>query len=152
MIGDLIQQYGTDVLGTAFAVLLWLVGRTLSNHTFLKTMMERIVIEARAVVLEVEQTYVDGLAKGRADGELTSEEKAMARATALAALRANLGKKGLARLGRIVGLSDDAIDKLLGTHIEAQVKALAIVKDAAPAAPSVSVALSPPLPPLPSNR
>lgn len=121
-----ITSYGPDLIGTAFAGLAAIVARFAITHVWLGGMMSRLVVEAKAAVLEVEQTYVDAITEGRADGTLTSEEAKAARAAAVAALRSNLGRKGLQRLGRILGLTDAEIDRLLGTHVEAAVKALSI--------------------------
>jgi hypothetical protein len=132
MIAELIVQYGAALIAAAFAAIAAFVGRSFVEHSFLRSMLERIVIEARAVVLEVEQTYVDKITEGRRDGILTPEEGASAKAAAIAKLRTNLGSVGLERLGRIIGLTAPAIEALLGTHVEAAVKSLTLAQEATP--------------------
>jgi hypothetical protein len=119
---DLVLQYAPEVIGAVFATLVIIVGKTTADHVWLASMLGRLIVEAKAAVLEVEQVYVDKLKEGRADGVLMDAEKKEARALALATLRSNIGIKGLRRLGRILGLTDEEINRLLGTRIEASVK------------------------------
>lgn len=119
-----ITSYGPELIGTAFAGLAAFVARFAVNHVWLGGMLDRLLIEAKAAVAETEQTYVDQITEGRADGMLTPDEAKAARAAALSTLRSNLGAKGLRRLGRVLGLTDAELDRLLGTRVEAAVKAL----------------------------
>lgn len=155
MIGDLISTYGLDVIGAVFAAIAAYVARAAVNHVWLAGMLGRLVVEAKAAVKEVEQVYVDKITEGRLDGSLSVSEAAAARTAAVTALKGNLGKKGLARLGRILGLTDAEIDRLLGTHLEAAVHDMSLaavvaddkfkvtVTEALPAGPA-------PLPPTPT--
>src|SRR5262249_23129459 len=145
MIGDIITTFGPEIIGAVCTALLGLIGRALVNHAWLRGMLERLVTEAKAVVLEVEQTYVDSVKGARDDGVLTPAEAATARRLALSALKSNLGMKGLRRLGRILGLDDSELDRLLGTHIEAAVKQVTMVTQ-----PNRGASLS--MPPLSSSR
>lgn len=81
----------------------------------------RFVVEVEAVVREVSQVYTDEITRARMDGTLTEEEKATARAMAVARLKVNFGAKGLARLARILGVADENVDRWVGSHVEAAV-------------------------------
>lgn len=146
MIADLISQYGPVVIGAVFTALAGFVARHFLATVWLRDMLGRLVTEAKAAVLEVEQTYVDELAKAKEDGTLTAEEGRIARNMAIATLKSNLGTKGLRRLGRILGLTDDELDRLLGSHVEAAVKQLTLAQ----MAPSKVITMS--TPPLSSSR
>lgn len=143
-VGDLIltfvQNYGGTVVAMVFTALSGVAVRQLmhvTNAIWVKTIVERIFIEAKAAVLEVQQTYVDEMAKARADGVITADEAKAAKARALLTLRSNIGPKGLRRLMRIVGFDDPAIDRWLGTHLEAAVQRLNLAKSGqVPAVPT----------------
>lgn len=82
----------------------------------------RAVYEVQDAVSEVYQTYVSELKKANADGKLTDQEKKSAKDMALAAAKANIGKKGMARLTRTLGFGDSSeADAWLGSKIEAAV-------------------------------
>lgn len=105
----------------------WLLGKLLARYISNKTLRDlltRLGWEVRAVVLEVHQTWAEDIKKGKADGKLTEEEKAHAKALALSKLKENLGKKGIARLAKVLGLHIDALDSWLGNKIEATVAEL----------------------------
>jgi hypothetical protein len=104
------------------------------TRAWLRDALARLLVEARAVVEEVEQTYVDEILKGRlpdspAGAELTKDEQLLAKAKAIAKLKENFGAKGLRRLARVLGLLD--LDAYLGTHVESAVKKLSIAQVAA---------------------
>lgn len=123
-----ITNFGPEIIGAAFAAVTTYAVRFAVNHVWAAGMLGRLLVEAKAAVAEVEQTYIDKITLYREDGMLTVEEAAAARAAAIAALKGNLGSKGLHRLGRILGLNDDEIDRLLGTHVEFAVKAMSQAK------------------------
>lgn len=159
---DIFTQYGVAILG-AIGTLTTIIGgyavKALlgyTSNTWLRMFTDRMAIEAKNAVLEVQQTYIDELAKGRADGILTKEEAATARSAAILTLKSNLGVKGLRRIAHAFGLDDPAIDRLLGTHVEAAVQRLAIVKSgqmpAVPATPSHQPLGDESVPPLGSTR
>ena len=128
-----LADYG-DKIAAAFAALLGILGSRylwgrLATGTA-RTIVQRAYAEIVDAVLEVWQTYVSDLRKGRADGVLTDEERATAKARALAVARQNLGAKGLTRLARalgfgsLLGVDDDATSKWLATKVETAVAGL----------------------------
>lgn len=78
--------------------------------------ISRVDDTAFRVVRDVEATYVAELEAANADGVITAEEKAAAKAKAMAALKSYLGKKGLSELAALLGA--DSLDGFLGASIE----------------------------------
>lgn len=118
-------MFGLD-LGTIFAGLVsffGLIGSVLGllhfKHVWVREMLGRLVKEAEAAVREVSQTYTTEILKGRQDGVLTEEEKAVARRRAVEILKSNFGLKGLKRLAHVLGIVDD--DRYAVTQVEAAV-------------------------------
>lgn len=72
-------------------------------------------------VREVEQSVVAEIKAARADGKLTADERARVKAQAIESIRSHLGVKGLGELGRVLGLEDGCLEKLLSTRVEAAV-------------------------------
>jgi hypothetical protein len=128
-----LADYG-DKLAAALVALLGLLGsRFLWGRLAAGTarlVVQRAYAEVVDAVLEVWQTYVSDLRKSRADGVLTAEERATAKARALAVARQNLGAKGLTRLARalgfgsLLGIDNDATTAWLGTKVETAVASL----------------------------
>lgn len=85
-----------------------------------KTIVSRALTEVGDAVLAVSQTYVSALKAAAADGKLTAEEKAEAKAKAIAIVKQNLGMAGLKKLAKILGVD---VDGWLGNKIEAAVGA-----------------------------
>ena len=77
---------------------------------------------AMKVVREVEAAYVAALEEANADGVLTDEEKATAKAKAVAALKSYMGEKGLKELGKLLDIGG-ALDGFLSATIENAVAA-----------------------------
>lgn len=122
---QLIANHGT----TALAWVLTLLGGLLAKYvyhrisnSYARGVIERAWTEVRTAVMEVAQAYVGSLKKGRADGKLTSEEKGNAQILAFETAKRNIGKKGLRRLARVLGL--DSVDDWLKNKIEATVHEL----------------------------
>lgn len=84
----------------------------------------RALNEVGDAVLDVAKTYVESIKQARADGKLTEAEKAEAKARALAVAKRNIGPEGLKRLAKILGFDTGALDKWLGTKVEAAVASL----------------------------
>lgn len=118
---ELIIQYGH----AAAVAILSGVGLVLMRYVFvligikvIREGLERLWLEAKKTVLSIEQTYVRALKEGKEDdGKLDAEERAEAKRLAIAELKSNLGRKGLLKLVRILGIDD--IDGWLGSTIEA---------------------------------
>lgn len=118
MIHELIAQYGITALTWALAGITLLLGKyvlgKIKNDT-IRGVSERLWDEVRAAALEVGQVFVDALRDGK--GQITDKSKAEAKAMALAKLKSNIGKPGLAKLVKVLGVDD--IDSYLGNKIEA---------------------------------
>ncbi len=89
----------------------------------------RAISEVGDAIREVYQTYVGALKDGRADGKLTDAERATAKRMAIAIAKSNIGKKGLGRLMRVLGI--DALDDWLGSKVEAAIADAKVVGKAA---------------------
>ena len=118
------------VLAVLSALAIRLVNALTSNSTA-RAVLGRAGEEVRAVVLDVFQTFVGAIKEGRADGKLTADEKERARSMALSKLKANLGKAGLARLARVLGLKNDLLDSWLISKIESGVAEAKLIGTAA---------------------
>ena len=115
--GDEVLAWVATLLAGLFArYILVKIGREVAQKY-----LGRSWIEVKSAVAEVYQTYVSALKEANLDGKLTAEEKAEAKSRALKVAKANIGKKGLSRLLRILGLESDALDTWLGTQVEAAV-------------------------------
>jgi hypothetical protein len=121
-----------NVLMSGDSVIVWvatlvvgLIGKyvlaKIGNET-VKKYVGRALDEVYDATGEIHQTYVKALKEANADGKLTAEEKAEAKRMALDVAKANIGSKGLARLGRILGI--DSVDDWLDTKVEASVAKL----------------------------
>lgn len=149
--------YGPDALAWVLTAL----GGLLSSYVFVlvragyvRETLQRAWVEVQGAVLEVSQTYSDAI-KERRPGGLTDDEKREARTLAIEIAKANLGKRGLARLARVLGMD---VEKWLGSKTEQAVK---LTKAAAAAAgvalpelttipPPIATPAPPPaVPPLP---
>lgn len=100
---------------------------------WVRSFLARAEHEAHAVVLEVEQTYVDRLQAARAPdspggAELTPDEQAIALHLAVERLAELLGLTALERALRILGLprTPDFVRRWLTTRVESQVKRLSM--------------------------
>lgn len=133
----------TWALASLGVVLLAYLGKHVRG-TVASGVLTRAWAEVQAAVLEVKQVYVDVIRAGSADGQLTSAEKADAKAKAIATAKANIGVKGVARLARIVGL--DGVEKWLTNKVEAAVSLtkIAAAKEASKPAPLAVPAALPP--------
>ena len=56
------------------------------------------------------------------DGVLTKEERRQAKDAALQAARSYLGTRGLAELGKVLGLPEDEVDRVIGGRVEASIR------------------------------
>lgn len=108
---DLFATYGPDVvawvmaaLGSLLATYVW----TLVRIKFVRDALQRAWTEVQGAVLEVSQTYSDSIKLARKDGTLSETEKLAAKKMAIDIAKANLGEKGLRRLGRVLGFDPQA--------------------------------------------
>lgn len=126
-----------EVLGSQLAAnaLAWVLGGSVAGALvarlvvsiksgYVQGVVQRAYAEVRDAVLMVHQTYVSEITAGKADGTLTDEEKAKAKADAIAAAKSYIGVKGLEALGRVLGLDVSGVEGWLGGKVEAHVAAL----------------------------
>ncbi len=121
---DLYVNFGGPALMWLLAGLTGLLTKfvwDLIKNAKLRGLLSRAYAEIRDAVLEVNQTYVDALKKGREDGTLTDIEKAEAKDLAMDSFKSNFGRKGLKALGRVIGVS---LDSWLSSKTEAAVAEL----------------------------
>jgi hypothetical protein len=72
-------------------------------------------------VREVEQVFVSMLKTASEDGVLTADERQQAKDAALQAARSYLGARGLAELGKVLGMQQDDVDRVIAGRVEAAV-------------------------------
>jgi predicted anti-sigma-YlaC factor YlaD len=97
----------------------WLAART--SSTRLASFLTLIGNVVNTAVLDIEQTMVAGLKKGREDGKLTDEEKVDVLNACIDRARKLLGEQGVALAQSAAGMGRDELDAYLKSHIEAEV-------------------------------
>lgn len=114
-------EYGPMVLAAIFFGIAWLYYKFLADKIKSNRIAQMIVAagqELRAVITEVDATYVDALKDAGQDGEWTDKEKAAAKARAIDKFKTNWGITGIRRMTKILGIGG-SVDSWLGTQIEA---------------------------------
>lgn len=120
---ELYIKYGPIVVVAILSGIAWLYYRFFADKLKSKRwghMILRAGQELRAVVIEVNNTYVKALKDAGQDGKWTDVEKALAKATAIDKFKENWGTKGIKRMTKVLGIGG-AIDSWLGTQIEATI-------------------------------
>jgi hypothetical protein len=140
---ELFATYGPDALawvlaalGTALTGLVGLVIRAV----YVREIVGRAWNEISGAALEVAQTYADAI-KERRGGGLTDDEKREARTLAIESAKANLGKRGVARLARVIGID---VERYLGSKLETAVKMIKVATAAPAPIPVVDATTIPP--------
>ncbi len=96
---------------------------------YLRGVLVRLDEAVFTAVKSVAQTYADALKVAREDGKLEPAERLEAKRRALGALKSYLGTKGIAELGKILGLgSASQVEEYLAGKVEAAVHDLNLVK------------------------
>lgn len=128
--------------GSLVAIIGGFLLRLASRYAWLKAFTDRIERYRRAVVLDVQNTYVQALKDRRADGKLTPEEAREALGMAVDRFLELLGVKAVDRYLALAGLpkTPEFIERWARTLVEAAVKELSIDEAAANGAPAVKVA------------
>lgn len=126
-----VSELGLKILELLSPVLLaaltWLAAKVAQlinakvKNEYLRGTLVRLDDAVLAAVREVQQVTVEALKIASADGKLTPEERAQVKAKAMEAVKSHLGMKGLAELAKVLGLSGDAIERMLSTRVEAAV-------------------------------
>jgi hypothetical protein len=102
VIWSAVVSYGPIVVTWALAALglvgAWVLAK-LGAAASTRSLFAELALHARDVVVAVTQVYVDQIKRARADGVLTEDEKATARAMAIAALKERLSLRKLVALG-----------------------------------------------------
>lgn len=116
------------ILSPVFAAALTWVAAKLSQlinarvrNERLRNILARLDDTVFAVVRELQQVTVERLKAAAADGKLTLEAREMLKAAAVAAIREQLGARGLSELSRVLGIPSPSVDNVLVTHIESAV-------------------------------
>lgn len=107
------------------------------KNQYLAGVLERLDDAVETAVREASQTLVDDMRKAAADGTISKDEAREARDHALGKLKAYMGPKGVAELGRVMALDVGGIDSYLAGKVEAKVNALKGERGALPAEPVV---------------
>ena len=118
---NLYVEYGPAVLAAVFLGLAWLYSRFLADkikNTRVGEMVAASGQELRAVITEVNNTYVKALKDTEQDGEWDAEAKAEAKKKAIDKFKENWGTKGIKRMAKVLGI-DGAVDSWIGTQVEA---------------------------------
>jgi hypothetical protein len=94
------------------------------KNEYLHGVLVRLDHHVVSVVREVNQVTVEAIKNASVDGRIPPGARETIKNAALGAVKAHLGVEGLAELGRVLGLDSPAVDRLIGTRIEATVHEL----------------------------
>lgn len=109
------------------------------KNEYLRGALVRLDDAVLAAVREVQQVTVEAIKAASADGKMTPEERTQVKKAAIDAAKAHLGAKGLAELMKVLGLSGDAVEKLLSTRVEAAVYDLRRSREGAAVGPGADL-------------
>ena len=126
---------GTDIALGVFQVLspvlvaafTWVAARLAQlinarvRNEYLRGVLARLDDAVVAVVREVHQVTVDALKASSVDGRLPPAARDTVKQAALNAIKSHLGVRGISELARVLGLDGPAVDRFIGTKIEAAV-------------------------------
>ncbi len=118
---ELYIEYGVAALATILLAISWLYSRLLADKIKGNRTAQLVVNvgqELRAVITEVNNTYVKALKDAGQDGEWTKKEMSLAKTKAVDKFKENWGPRGIKRMARGLGIGG-AIDSWLGTQVEA---------------------------------
>ena len=91
------------------------------KNEYLRGVLVRLDDTVVSVVREIHQVTVDALKASSVDGKIPPGAREAIRNAALTTIRSHLGVKGLGDLARVLGLDGTAVDRLIGTKVEAAV-------------------------------
>jgi hypothetical protein len=120
---ELYVEYGPLVLGLILSGISWLYSRFLADKiksTRVRDMVAAAGQELRAVITEVDNTYVKSLKDAGQDGKWTETEMVEAKRRAVAKFKENWGTTGIKRMTKVLGIGG-SVDSWLGTQVEAMV-------------------------------
>jgi hypothetical protein len=108
------------LIGLGIAKLTQLINAKVKNE-YLKGVLTRLDDAVLTAVKAAEQVLVLAIREANADGKITAEEAAQIKAKVMEEVKSHLGMKGIGELAGVLGLGGEALDKLLGSKIEAAV-------------------------------
>lgn len=118
---ELYIDYGPLAVAAVLSALAWLYYKFLAQRlqsSLVAQMVLDFAQEVRAVITEVNATYVRALKYAGEDGVWTDKEKAVAKQMAINKLKENWGPTGIKRLTKVLGIGG-YVDSWLGTQVEA---------------------------------
>lgn len=98
------------------------------KNEYLRGVLVRLDDAVLSVVREINQVTVEAIKSTSVDGRLPPGARETIKTAALNAVKAHLGVKGVAEVARVLGLDGPAVDRLIGTRIEATVNDLKMQK------------------------
>jgi len=127
------------------AVITW-VGAKLAQllsarvkNEYLRGVLVRLDDAVVSVVREINQVTVEAIKSASVDGRLPAGARDTIKNAALNAIKSHLGAEGLEELGRVLGLDGPAVDRMIGTRIEATVHSLKTQRTSNGTSPGVEV-------------
>jgi hypothetical protein len=105
------------------AKLAQLLGARVKNE-YLRGVLVRLDDTVVSVVREVNQVTVETIKSASVNGRLPPGARDAIKNAAINSVKAHLGIRGLSELGRVLGLDGSAVDRLIGTRIEATVHSI----------------------------
>lgn len=108
-------------LGVGFLIR-WIYSKTKSS--LVERALTAVSQACHLAATQVFSTYVEELKLSSADGTLTDEEKATARAKAIAMAKGYLGPKGIALIVKGLGIESEWLDSFLGASLESSIAAI----------------------------
>ena len=131
------------LLPALFAALTWAGARMAAyirravDNEYLRGVLVRLDEAVINAVKDLQQTVVDELKATTADGKISDAEKKRLKDAAMANVRSYLGVKGIGVLAEVLGLSGGALDRFLGSKIEAAVHDLRLTTQAVSGRPEI---------------
>lgn len=109
------------------AGLTWLAARVAAliqarvKNEHLRGVLVRLEDAVFTAVKDVQQSVVDEIKAASADGKISASERQRIKGAAVGNVKSYLGPKGVAELGRVLGLGAGALDGLIASKVEAAV-------------------------------
>jgi hypothetical protein len=91
------------------------------KNEYLQGVLIRLDDAVFTAVCEVQQVVVNKLKERSEDGHLTTEDRQYVKNAALGSIREYLGPKGLALVGKVLGIPNTEVDRHLESRLEAAV-------------------------------
>jgi len=91
------------------------------KNEYVSGVLRRLDDAVFVAVREVEQVAVGQLKAASSDGALSPDDRRSVKGAALGAVRSYLGFKGLLEIGKILGLKNDELDRVVEARVEAAV-------------------------------